>query len=768
MQLSNICIKRTATAVIKTMLMVALFTAVILFAKISAYADADTALTVRKDGETVREFTLEELQQIATEEGNKEYSYSAWNVYPTFSEVKAVKGPTVEAIFNTAGIGSDITDTCLITFTGYDGYYKSLTGKQLFKEKRNYFPNGNLVDQLSGIIPDASYTDAVEVPAVISIQSESDYKFRLFIGQVAPNEQNNPVFVQQMASGGTIELSTEPAPKCTPVTADPENLTTWRAGKEITLTSKNNYEYDKIYYTFEDGAVPDYGCAIYNCGPKQEIELKPVISAGVNQAELKVVVKGYGKQDSEIQKFVYKVGEPLTVKVNGETVKTYDRDELDVFALADAGSSGIDYSGYNSFPSFQIRHADRGYRVDSIIADAAGKDVLRFDADSTVKFTGSDGYSSLFTIGQLFGTERYYYPNAKKGTDAMGSKALPEAYKDSKPVPAIIECSRESQLLFGQAAPNEQNHSEFVSYMLQGGTIEINDTPAAKCDPVAESYPSNGSVIGIGEKIKFPMPETYKNRRDKLYYIIDPANGELPGNGCDFYFYGPYHWPEERINPPVLSTAGHHTIATRITGYGKQDSDVKVFDFYVKPAAPAGLKATANTYNTAKLTWNAQRGVSGYRIYRSEAGGTLTKYKDIGSGQTTFTDKGLKTGTAYKYAVSALAEGKSETLVSGRSGSVSVKPALGKTTVTLTAGVRKIKVKWKKVSGASGYVIMRSTKKSSGYKKVKTITKGSTVSFINTKLKKGQKYYYKVRAYRNVSGKKVYGSYSAVKAIRAK
>lgn len=81
---------------------------------------------------------------------------------------------------------------------------------------------------------------------------------------------------------------------------------------------------------------------------------------------------------------------------------------------------------------------------------------------------------------------------------------------------------------------------------------------------------------------------------------------------------------------------------------------------------------------------------------------------------------------------------------------------------------KSAKVSWKKVSKASGYEIYRSTKKSSGYKKIKTITKGSTVSYKNTKLKKGKTYYYKVKAYRTVSGKKVYSNYSAVKSVKIK
>jgi len=876
MQSGDIRLKRKVAAVIRTMLMVALFTAVLLLAKVPAHADTGAALTVQKDGETLKEFSLEDLQQIAADEGNLSYDYSAWNTYPSFSEYKDVHGPTVTGVLLASGIDpEDIQETWTLTFTDQEtgGYKAALTGKQLF-EDRYYYPNGRQIDPDDGIVTDAAYSDAVKVPAIVTTESENPKSNRVFVGQAAPNEENNPLFVKDLSAHGYIMISTDPAPVCKPVTADPENLTTWRAGKEITLSSANNYEYDKIYYTIEAvddtssdaSADPGYGCTIYNWGPKQDIELKPVLPSGKAKARLKVIVKGYGKQDSKVQKFTYNIGEPLTVRLNGETVKTYDRDELNAFAGIEAGSEGLDYSGYNSYPTLQYTHIDDGYRVDSIIKDATGKDVSGFNSSSTVRFTGSDGYSSVFTMGQLFGSERFYYPDAAKGTDSNGGKALPEAYSGKKPVPAVIDSSRESKLLFGQIAPNEQNHSEFVSYMLQGGVIEINDSPAEKCDPASAPDPAGGSVLEKGQQIKFPIPSQNKNKRDKLYYIADPADGEEPGSGCAFYYYAPYHWPEEMINPPAFDTAGHHRLAARITAYGKQDSDVKVFDYYVRPDAPAGLNGsevsddsielsweaqegasgyriyrteaggtlaaykdigpektsfsdtevaagttyeyavsalaegkdgalesdrsgsisvtlidhnvppetpagfggTVISYNSVKLTWDAQAGVSGYRLYRAVSGGNLTAYRDTGPEQTEFTDKGLAAGKTYMYAVTALAEGREGTLESTASESIALKPVPGKPTVKLTAGKKKIKVKWNRISGASGYVIMRSTKKSSGYKKIRTVTKGSTISFTNTKLKKGKKYYYKVRAYRKVSGKKIYGKYSEVKYSKAK
>lgn len=131
-------------------------------------------------------------------------------------------------------------------------------------------------------------------------------------------------------------------------------------------------------------------------------------------------------------------------------------------------------------------------------------------------------------------------------------------------------------------------------------------------------------------------------------------------------------------------------------------------------------------------------------------------------------DKGLKTGTRYTYKVRAYKVSQGITIYGDYSKAVSVKPALKKTRVSLKSKKRKVTIRWKKVDGASGYQIYRSQKKSRGYKRIKTITKGRTVKYTTKKMKKGKRYYYKVRAYRKVGGKKVYSAYSAAKRIRVK
>ena len=91
------------------------------------------------------------------------------------------------------------------------------------------------------------------------------------------------------------------------------------------------------------------------------------------------------------------------------------------------------------------------------------------------------------------------------------------------------------------------------------------------------------------------------------------------------------------------------------------------------------------------------------------------------------------------------------------------------TSVKVKAGTKSMKVSWKKDTKATGYQITYAqNKKFTKSKKNVTVKSYKTTSKTIKKLKKGKTYYVKVRAYKTVSGKKLYGSYSAVKSVKIK
>lgn len=77
-------------------------------------------------------------------------------------------------------------------------------------------------------------------------------------------------------------------------------------------------------------------------------------------------------------------------------------------------------------------------------------------------------------------------------------------------------------------------------------------------------------------------------------------------------------------------------------------------------------------------------------------------------------------------------------------------------------GKKKIRLRWKKVAGAAKYKIYRATKKKGKYKCIKTIKKGKTVTFVDSSVKKGKTYYYKIRAYATSGGRTVASAYSRI------
>lgn len=232
--------------------------------------------------------------------------------------------------------------------------------------------------------------------------------------------------------------------------------------------------------------------------------------------------------------------------------------------------------------------------------------------------------------------------------------------------------------------------------------------------------------------------------------VITYKNTGLP-TGNKYYYKITAYIMDEGV--PLESNRSSYTYAT------------------MTPSKPGSFKAARSGYNSIKLTWTKVSGADGYYIYRynsSKKGYYL--YKTITSGKTTsYTNTGLTTGKTYYYKIKAYAKGNNGTVSSSASSLKSAYPYLTKPTISkLTAGSKKITIKWNKITGATGYKIYRATSKNGKYACIKTIKSGKTVTFTNKSLKKGKRYYYKVRAYRTVSGVNKYSSYSTVKYTRAK
>lgn len=119
-------------------------------------------------------------------------------------------------------------------------------------------------------------------------------------------------------------------------------------------------------------------------------------------------------------------------------------------------------------------------------------------------------------------------------------------------------------------------------------------------------------------------------------------------------------------------------------------------------------------------------------------------------------------GTTYISAVSA--DGKVvATCTVNVSKPVVTKPAKVKIKSAKKKG-KKVTLKWKKISDAAGYVVYMKTN-SGKFKAVKTVKKAKKVKAVII-LKKGNKYSFKIRAYKLDEETNVYGAYSKIKKVK--
>ncbi|MGN0294937.1 MAG: leucine-rich repeat protein, partial [Lachnospiraceae bacterium] len=219
----------------------------------------------------------------------------------------------------------------------------------------------------------------------------------------------------------------------------------------------------------------------------------------------------------------------------------------------------------------------------------------------------------------------------------------------------------------------------------------------------------------------------------------------------------------------VNSVTSGVTYYYKLKSYHLDESGNKVFSEFSEavsgkalPAAPTIQSTVMTAYNKICISWTKVNGCEGYVIYRSTSeNGTYSVMKTVTQATATSYTNMVTSSEDYYYKIRAYVL-VDEKKVYGEYSNISMgnvitgPPAEFDGTVV---SATKLKFTWSKVEDADGYVIYMSSSEDAGYKAVKNITSKDTLTYSKT-LSSTAPYYYKMRAYRLIDGKKVYSDYT--------
>ena len=175
------------------------------------------------------------------------------------------------------------------------------------------------------------------------------------------------------------------------------------------------------------------------------------------------------------------------------------------------------------------------------------------------------------------------------------------------------------------------------------------------------------------------------------------------------------------------------------------------------------VKLASGSKTTLTLSWKKVTGAEKYVVQQY----VNKKWKTVASTKKTYyTVKKLKANKSYKFRVRA----KAGKYYGSYSKTYTAKTVPLKPTVKVKAGKKQLTASWKTVANITGYEVQYSTSKKFTKKTTQkvTIKKAKTKKTSIKKLKKGKKYFVKVRAYKTVGKKKIYGAWSTVKTVKVK
>jgi len=157
------------------------------------------------------------------------------------------------------------------------------------------------------------------------------------------------------------------------------------------------------------------------------------------------------------------------------------------------------------------------------------------------------------------------------------------------------------------------------------------------------------------------------------------------------------------------------------------------------------VSASDGTYtDRVQLSWTSATGASGYRVYRSEGGGTPALIASLGSTSLSYADTSASPGITYSYQLASTHSLGESLLGAANTGfrSYSVPVGVAATDGTASTGVT---VSWTAFPTATGYTVWRRAG-TGALAQIGTVTGGATTSYADTASTALVGYSYAIRA----------------------
>lgn len=381
-----------------------------------------------------------------------------------------------------------------------------------------------------------------------------------------------------------------------------------------------------------------------------------------------------------------------------------------------------------------------------------GTKTLVKDVDYTISYENNTevgtGTVIITGVGNLTGTLQKSFAITDKTILQPSDITVENAtYTGSTLTPAVTVAVGETTLVEG----TDYDIVKYTSNVNAGtGTVTI----AGKGDYVGTA--SQTFIINPAEATDFSVAlsktnYSYTGKAITPSVTVKNAGGQLLKEGTDY---------------TVKYASGRKSIGkykVTVTYKGNYSGSDTVY-FVIGPKNPSTVKAYLYGYDDAKVTWSKVSGANGYRVYYKRA--DASEYKLLKTTKSTsYKKSNLADGKKYYFKVVAFKTiDGTRYYNAGVAKSVTALKKVSKPKVTKSSS--KVKVSWTNIAGETGYQISQSTSKS----KTGTITTYKTTSGKSKTISatKGKKYYYKVRAYRVVGSKKIYGPWSSVTSYTRK